>query len=232
MWRGMGLGLLLGTLVLTAGCTSGADDSSPSPSTTTSPPGQQADSGLPSCKQVWRPNARLPNRYSGCSLGASVVSPALLACKDGGSFTSYRDRLYAVTGRRITSVNGDTSTDPRYARAYSDCLGQGGGGSGDAGDQPSASPSPAPPVPTATVAGPSAYQDGHIWLTTEIEGLDLPEVRAVQAQLTRIGIPVIIDGSYGPQTAAAVRQFQRFYGLTIDGIVGPQTYTALFQLGD
>ena len=232
MSSGLGLALSLVTLVLTAGCTAGAGDGSSSPDATTAPPSQQSDSALPSCRDVWQPNARLPNRYSGCSLGPAVVSPALLACKDGGSFTCYRDRLYAVTGRRITSVNGDTSTDPRFARAYSECLGQGRSGSGDAGDQPSANPSPAPPVPTATVPGPSAYQDGHIWLTTELEGLDLPEVRAVQAQLNRIGIPVIVDGSFGPQTAAAVRQFQRFYGLTIDGIVGPETYTVLFQLGD
>jgi hypothetical protein len=229
---GLALGIPLVTVVLTAGCTAGAGESSPSPNTATSSPRHQPTSTLPSCKEVWRPNARLPDGYSGCTTGSTVVPPALLACKDGGSFTSYRDLLYAVTGRRTTRVNGDVSTDLRYARAYSDCLGQADGDSSDEGDQPSANPAPATPAPTTTAPGPSAYQDGHIWLTTDLVGLDLPEVRAVQSQLNTMGFSVVVDGSYGPQTAGAVREFQRVYGLTIDGVVGPETYTAMFQFGD
>jgi len=230
---GIGMGVLVPlVIVLTAGCTAGADESSPAPTTSTTPARQQTHSALPSCKEIWRPNARLPDSYNGCTSGVTAVTPSLLACKDGGSLTTYDDRWYAVTGRRITSVNGDISTDRRYARAYSDCLGQDHGGSGDEDDQPSATASPSAPAPTATVSGPSAYQDGHIWLTTELEGFDLPEVREVQSQLNRLGFPVVVDGSYGPQTAAAVRQLQVTYGLTIDGIVGPETYAAMFQLGD
>ncbi len=36
-----------------------------------------------------------------------------------------------------------------------------------------------------------------------------------------------VDGTYGPNTSASVRQFQSDNGLTIDGIVGPQTMSAL-----
>lgn len=40
-----------------------------------------------------------------------------------------------------------------------------------------------------------------------------------------LGIPV--DGTFGSQTARAVRSFQRNHGLTADGVVGPSTWAAL-----
>jgi hypothetical protein len=53
-------------------------------------------------------------------------------------------------------------------------------------------------------------------------------VQQLQIELSRIGLSEIsIDGTYGPTTEAAVRQFQRDQGLTPDGIVGPQTWQAL-----
>lgn len=38
---------------------------------------------------------------------------------------------------------------------------------------------------------------------------------------------VAVDGTFGPITAYAVRDFQRSKGLSIDGIVGPVTWGAL-----
>ena len=40
-----------------------------------------------------------------------------------------------------------------------------------------------------------------------------------------VGCPV--DGSFGPQTANTVKQFQHYHGLMVDGVVGPQTIGAL-----
>ena len=40
---------------------------------------------------------------------------------------------------------------------------------------------------------------------------------------------VTVDGVYGSGTAAAVRAFQRRYGLTVDGIVGLTTWTELYS---
>ena len=60
-------------------------------------------------------------------------------------------------------------------------------------------------------------------------------VRSVQKALRGLGIrdtkgqQVIIDGSYGSQTAAAVRRFQRRTGITVDGKVGSQTWGSLGQ---
>lgn len=54
-------------------------------------------------------------------------------------------------------------------------------------------------------------------------------MKDIQQQLAALGYrPGPIDGVWGRQTQAAVREFQRHHGLTVDGIIGPRTLAALF----
>lgn len=52
-------------------------------------------------------------------------------------------------------------------------------------------------------------------------------VMQIQWSLTQVGIPTDIDGIYGSQTTANVRQYQAANGLVVDGIVGPATWAHL-----
>jgi len=56
-------------------------------------------------------------------------------------------------------------------------------------------------------------------------------VRDIQRRLTGLGIPVVIDGTYGPRTTESVTRFQETRGLPADGIVGPETWRALVEAG-
>lgn len=55
-----------------------------------------------------------------------------------------------------------------------------------------------------------------------------PDVTHVQQQLNAAGIPTEVDGTFGPDTEAAVKKFQDAHpNLGSDGIVGPATDAAL-----
>lgn len=55
-------------------------------------------------------------------------------------------------------------------------------------------------------------------------------VAALQALLTGRGHSLTADGSFGPATEAAVKEFQAANGLTVDGSVGRKTWSALLGL--
>lgn len=60
------------------------------------------------------------------------------------------------------------------------------------------------------------------------EGSSGADVKRLQRSLTAaLGRTVGIDGSFGPSTAQAARDFQSSRSLTVDGIVGSATWTAL-----
>lgn len=63
-----------------------------------------------------------------------------------------------------------------------------------------------------------------------------PQVTKLQTGFNRVfpkypGLPLEVDGDFGPKTELAVREFQRRTGLKTDGIVGPQTAAQLARYG-
>lgn len=60
------------------------------------------------------------------------------------------------------------------------------------------------------------------------------DVRVLQTLLNYLpsaitGADIVVDGDFGPQTQAAVRRFQTYFGLTADGVVGTSTFLYLGQ---
>ena len=94
----------------------------------------------------------------------------------------------------------------------------------------------AAPVTKYAVCRANSYPFSFL-LSTQLQNTSNANVRkavlSVQEALRGIGVrdssgrPVIVDGSYGPQTASAVRTFQRQADLIVDGEVGSQTWRAL-----
>jgi peptidoglycan hydrolase-like protein with peptidoglycan-binding domain len=59
-------------------------------------------------------------------------------------------------------------------------------------------------------------------------GMKGDDVSNLQTSLKNAGYNVDVDGSFGPQTLAAVKQYQQANGLDADGMVGPQTQAKLY----
>ena len=50
--------------------------------------------------------------------------------------------------------------------------------------------------------------------------------------LRALGYKIDLDGSFGPETANALSQFQKGSGLVVDKSCGPLTWTALITGGE
>jgi peptidoglycan hydrolase-like protein with peptidoglycan-binding domain len=59
------------------------------------------------------------------------------------------------------------------------------------------------------------------------QGATGPDVKELQLLLTKAGLKVEADGSFGPSTTAAVKRFQRATKLEDSGVVGRKTVSAL-----
>lgn len=79
-----------------------------------------------------------------------------------------------------------------------------------------------------TVQGTSAARSAATSAGRLQRGASGPEVSDLQQLLKSAGLySANVDGQFGPVTDAAVRAFQRKYGLTVDGWAGPQTMAKL-----
>lgn len=63
-------------------------------------------------------------------------------------------------------------------------------------------------------------------------GSDVSELQERVAGWAGYGVNMAIDGSYGPQTTQAVKNFQSAYGLSADGVAGPNTFSKIYALQD
>jgi len=62
-------------------------------------------------------------------------------------------------------------------------------------------------------------------------GVKSNEVKALQEKLNSLGFNCgVADGIFGPKTEAAVKAFQKAYGLAVDGIAGPATLGKIEEL--
>ena len=63
-----------------------------------------------------------------------------------------------------------------------------------------------------------------------------PGMKGDQVVWVQIGLngtmktDLLYDGSYGPKTTAAVKEFQKKYGLAVDGIFGPKSLAKMLEL--
>jgi peptidoglycan hydrolase-like protein with peptidoglycan-binding domain len=66
---------------------------------------------------------------------------------------------------------------------------------------------------------------------TSMVGQVREDVRRWQAQMVSRGWNLVVDGQYGPQSAAVCTAFERHKGLHVEtpGIVGPQVWRAAFE---
>lgn len=85
------------------------------------------------------------------------------------------------------------------------------------------------------VTTPAHADECYSWtrtLSSGASGADVAELQVRVAGWAGYGVVMGIDGSYGPQTRTAVRNFQSAYGLAADGIAGPATFAKIYELQD
>jgi peptidoglycan DL-endopeptidase CwlO len=153
-------------------------------------------------------------------LGFAVVGLAALAlvsCSDGSSPKSTSSTTVSTTaaaGASTSAAGASTSA---------------AGASGAETSAASTSVAPGQTAPT-TVPGATTTAAGRV-VSNPSASVHLGDsgsgVKQIQTALVNHGYKVAVDGQFGPQTAQAVKDFQKQNGLTQDGVVGPLTWAKL-----
>ncbi|KQZ67317.1 D-Ala-D-Ala carboxypeptidase family metallohydrolase [Nocardioides sp. Root151] len=84
-------------------------------------------------------------------------------------------------------------------------------------------------------SAPASADACYTWsrtLRSGTTGSDVAKLQERVAGWAGYGVNMAIDGSYGPQTTQAVRNFQAAYGLSPDGVAGPATQSKIYALQD
>ena len=163
-----------------------------------------------------------PPAPSGAPISLDSSScPANLVQGDTGSCVSALQQLLNVYGANV-SVDG--SFGPATASAVSAFQTQAGiGVDGQVGTQTK-----------STLYGNAVLPvslDSSTCPANMVEGNTGACVQALQGLLDLYGANIAVDGSFGPDTAAAVETFQTQAGIGVDGQVGTQTKGALYGHG-
>jgi zinc D-Ala-D-Ala carboxypeptidase len=90
-------------------------------------------------------------------------------------------------------------------------------------------------VVAVTTAAPAHADECYTWgrtLSSGSTGSDVTQLQIRVAGWAGYDTGFAIDGSYGPATATAVRNFQAAYGLAVDGVAGPATQAKIYELQD
>jgi peptidoglycan hydrolase-like protein with peptidoglycan-binding domain len=139
----------------------------------------------------------------------AAVVLGLAACSDGGSSSSGSTSTL-VTIPSVTTATPPTSAPPDTGASTTTAL---------------------PGQTASTSAGSAVTTAASRVVTKPNDSVHLGDtgsgVKQIQTALVAHGYKVATDGAFGPQTAAAVKDFQKKNGLTQDGVVGPVTWAKL-----
>lgn len=84
----------------------------------------------------------------------------------------------------------------------------------------------APASDAAIISGRCAYTSSQPTLSYGSSGTAVQQAQC-EINYSVLGAGLAVDGSFGPNTLAAVKKFQGCAHLVVDGIVGPNTWSAL-----
>jgi hypothetical protein len=97
---------------------------------------------------------------------------------------------------------------------------------------PAPVPAPAPAPAPHPAPAPAPVPSGVFMPPTLAAGSLSGSVKQAQRLLNGVAnAGLVVDGDFGSKTDTAVKNFQKFFGLTVDGVIGPVTWSALDTFG-